>query len=143
MSKTDVGAAHERLRPDGVAHQVVAVERDVERAGRHLVTGDLAQARGDTPRQRHAAFADADERELVDRAVALDDLVRDARQRPLHAVGIHDYRHGGPPSNCGLQIADCRLKIDADCADCAGVQRRASWQTSLRSLGTAFKEPDV
>ena len=33
-------------------------------------------------RQRHAAAADADQRQLLDAAVALEDLVRDPRQRP-------------------------------------------------------------
>ena len=28
--------------PTGVPHQVVAIERDVERAGRHVDAGDLA-----------------------------------------------------------------------------------------------------
>ena len=35
----NLGAADDRLRADGVAHQVVAIERDVERAGRHVVRG--------------------------------------------------------------------------------------------------------
>ena len=42
----NLGAAHDRLRPDGMAHQVVAVERDVERAGRHLVAVDVAAGFG-------------------------------------------------------------------------------------------------
>ena len=42
--------------PTGVAHQVVAVERDVEGAGRHLVAGDLAgsAARGAARAARRA-----------------------------------------------------------------------------------------
>ena len=44
-----------------------------------------------TPRR-----ADADQRELLDAAVALENLVRDARQRPAHAIGIHHDRHGSP-----------------------------------------------
>ena len=35
----------------------------------------------EAPGERHAARADADERELVDAAVALENLVRDARER--------------------------------------------------------------
>ena len=34
----DLGAADERLRADGVPHQVVAIERDVERAGGNVVS---------------------------------------------------------------------------------------------------------
>ena len=90
------GAPHHRLRPHRLAHQVVAVERDVERAGRHVAAGDLAQRGGDAARQRHPARADADERELVEAAVPLDDLMGDARQRPRHAVGVHYLRHSRP-----------------------------------------------
>ena len=92
----DLGAADDRLRPDGVAHQVVAVERDVERAGRHLVLVDLADRARQAPGDRHAARPDADQRQLLDAAVALENLVRDARQRPAHAVGVHYDGHGGP-----------------------------------------------
>ena len=63
--KRNLGAAHDRLRPDGMAHQIVAVERDVERAGRHFVAVDLRQAARNPPRERHAAGADADQRELA------------------------------------------------------------------------------
>ncbi len=50
------------------------------------VLDDLREA----PRQRHAARADADERELVEAAVALEDFVRDARERAAHPVRIED-----------------------------------------------------
>ena len=74
-------------------HQVVAVERDVERAGRDLVAVDLADRLREPPGDRHAARADADERQLVDAAVALDDLVRDAGRATRHAIGVEGYRH--------------------------------------------------
>ena len=38
---------------------------------------------------------EVDERQLVKPSVALDDLVRDARQRSRHAIGVHHDRHGG------------------------------------------------
>ena len=79
---------------DGGAHQVVAVERDVERAGRNLVLVDLADRVRQAPGQRHAARADADERERLEPAIALEDLVRDARQRPLDPHRVHYDRHG-------------------------------------------------
>ena len=44
-------------------------------------------------RERHAARPDADQRELLDAAVALEDLVRDARQRATDAVGVHYDSH--------------------------------------------------
>src|SRR4029079_11917271 len=89
----DVGAAHERLRADGLPHQIVAVERDVERAVWDGLAGDPLELGRNAARQRHAALADADDREVVHTAIALDDLVRDAHERARHAIGIHDYRH--------------------------------------------------
>ena len=80
--------------PTGVAHQVVAIERDVERAGRHVVAVDFLERAGEPPGERHAARADPDERQLVEAAVALENLVRDARQRARHAIGVHYLRHG-------------------------------------------------
>ena len=77
----DIGAAHERLRADGLPHQIVAVERDVERSGRDDLAGDPLELGRNASRQRHAALADADDREVVHTAVALDDLVRDAHER--------------------------------------------------------------
>ena len=49
------------------------------------------------PGERHAARADADERDLVEAAVALEDFVRDARERAGHAVGVHHLGHGHLP----------------------------------------------
>ena len=80
--------------PTGVPHQVVAIERDVERAGRHVVAVDLLERAREPPGDRHAARADADERELVEAAIAFEDFVRDARQRARHAVGVHHLGHG-------------------------------------------------
>ena len=58
--------------------------------------GDPLELGRNAARQRHAALADADERQVVDAAVALEDLVRDARERARHAIGIHDDRHKEP-----------------------------------------------
>ena len=89
----NLGAADDRLGADRVPHQVVAVERDVEGAGGHLVLVDALRMAGEPPGERHAARADADQRQLLQAAVALEDLVRDARQRPPDAVGVHHDRH--------------------------------------------------
>jgi hypothetical protein len=97
IENRDVGEPDERLRPDRVPHQVVAVERDVEDADRHVGAGDLVDGGGQAPGQRHAAGADADEGQLLDAAVALDDLVGDAGQRPRHADGVDHQRHAKPP----------------------------------------------
>ena len=96
----NLGLADQRLRADRGAHQVVAIERDVERADGDVVAGDLALSRGDAPRERHAAAAHADEREIGQTAVAFEDFVGDARERARDALRIHDYRHIIPL--CGL-----------------------------------------
>ena len=45
-----------------------------------------------------------DERELVEPAIPLENLVRDSGQRTRHAIGIHDLRH--QPSLRPQQSAD-------------------------------------
>ena len=45
------------------------------------------------PGERHAAGLEADQRELVEAVVALDDLVGHPPERPVHVVGVH---HPGP-----------------------------------------------
>ena len=71
----------------------------------------LADQRRQPPRQGHAARADADKRQLLDAAVALDDFVRNARERPADAVGIHHYRHGTPASRIREYGANGLLRV--------------------------------
>ena len=78
--------ADERLRTDGRAHQIVAVQRDVEGAGRHLVARNVLDEFRDAPRQRHAARANADEGDFFETAVAFEDFVRDSREAAGHPV---------------------------------------------------------
>ena len=118
----NLGAADLRLRPDGVAHQVIAIQRDVERAGRHLMAGDFLQRPGETLGDRHAARAHADERNVVHALVALDDLVSDAGERTADAIRIHYDGHADLSRR--LLSGNARVGID----------------TSSRPLGTTFKE---
>ena len=60
---------------------------------------DLVNRLRNPPGQRHAARPDAHERQLLDAAVALEHLVRDAREGPAHAVGVHHDGHGAPSWN--------------------------------------------
>src|SRR4029453_14683953 len=137
----DVRAPHERLRPHRLTHQIVAVERDGEGAGRHRAAGDLEQLPGDAAGDRHAALADADEREVLDPEIALDDLVRDAGQRARQSIAVHYDGHRD------LEIADCGLRIaDCDCADCAPAARARQVSftfTSLRPRRAALKSASV
>ena len=80
----------------GADVDVVAVEGDVE-----LTEGDLgARELGDPPAQalgdRDATRVDPDQRDVLELGVALDDLVRDPRQRALDRLGIENgFRFGG------------------------------------------------
>ena len=67
---------------------VVAVEGDVELAEVELGAGALGDEPPQPLRERHAARVDADERDRVEVLVALDDLVRDARERPLDRFAV-------------------------------------------------------
>ena len=86
-------APNHRLRPDGVPHQVVAVERDVERSGRHVDAGEVPERLGQARRQRHASRADADERQALDAAVVFDNFVGDADEASRDAVRVHHNGH--------------------------------------------------
>ena len=94
--EVELGGADERLRRErrlaAADGDVVAVEGDVDGAERGRVAGALLDQPGEPVRERDAAGLDADEGELVELRVALDDLVRDARQRP----GERRRRRGGP-----------------------------------------------
>jgi len=89
----NVRAAYQRLRPDRLAHQVIAVERDVEGSRRHVAASDLVQLLRNPTGDGHAPLANADEGQVVDAAIALDDLVRDARQRARQAIAVHHDGH--------------------------------------------------
>jgi hypothetical protein len=80
----DVRLAHDRRVPD--AGQVVAVERDVDRAERDVGAFVRADRLADTGRERVTARADADDGESGEVTVALDDLVRDPRDGAADVV---------------------------------------------------------
>ena len=114
----NLGAPDERLRADGLAHQVVAIQRDVERAGGHVGIRDAIELHGNPSRQRDAALADADERQVIDAAVALDNLVGDARERSRHAVGVHHDWHGASGS-AKLEVLSAKCSEWSEkCAKC-------------------------
>ena len=69
---------------------VVAVEGDVDGAERGLDAGALLDQAREPPRERDAARVDADERDVVEVRVALDDLVGDSRKGPPEPVGVEE-----------------------------------------------------
>ena len=87
----------QRLRTDGVAHQIVAVQRDVERAGGYLVATELANRLREPPRNRYAARANPHEGQLVNAAVALENFVGNPGERTPDTVRVHYHGHDSPP----------------------------------------------
>jgi hypothetical protein len=76
----------------GADVNVVAVEGDVELAEGDLGAAQLLDPPAQPLRERDAARVDADESDLGEVGVALDDLVRDPRQRLRDRLGIEDGR---------------------------------------------------
>ena len=87
-----VGHLGRAERRDRTQADVVAVERDVERAVDGLAVLERRDRRGQAPRQRNAARVQADEHDVLGAVIALDDLVRDASQRPAEIGGVEDLR---------------------------------------------------
>ena len=77
-------------------HEIVAVQRDVQRARRHVALADLLDDSRQAPRNRDAARPDPDERQVVEPMATLENLVGNAGQRSAHAVGIHYDGHIAP-----------------------------------------------
>jgi hypothetical protein len=75
-------------------HDVVAVERDVNGSERGLDAAPLGDEVLEPPRKRDAARVDPDERELGQVVGALDELVREPRQRPRQAVSVENLARG-------------------------------------------------
>src|SRR5262249_60605911 len=93
--------AYERLRAArrrrAADVDVVAVEGDVELAEVELEAGALLDQPAEALGERDAAGVDPDERDRVELVVPLDDLVGDARERPLDGLGVEQNptgRHG-------------------------------------------------
>src|SRR5207237_9526162 len=116
----------DRLRVErrlAAAHlDVVAVEGDVDRAKGGCDAGTLFDEAAQALRERHAAGVDADERDLVEVGVPLDDLVGDPGERPGEAVLVQEglpgaadrRRHATPfrPSWTGLKGLGPRASLD-------------------------------
>ena len=80
----DLRLTHDRCVAD--PGQVVAVERDVDRAQRDVNALVRPDRRLDARRERVAARANTDDGEMGKIPVALDDLVRDPRDGPADVV---------------------------------------------------------
>jgi hypothetical protein len=84
---------HDGLGGGVAPRQVVAVEADVDVAERHRLPDQLGDQVAQPRCQHGAATVDSDDREPRGRRGAgrlLDDLVRDAHQRPPHVLAIED-----------------------------------------------------
>ncbi len=126
----NLGAADDRLRPDGVPHQVVAVERDVERAGRHVDAGEslaaapASRAASGTPRARMPTSARSSTPRLRSRiSCAMRVRLRDTRSASI-TTGMATPGPWSPTGRGdGREFETCR---------------RAAW-TSSRTRRTALK----
>src|SRR6185437_9830875 len=95
----DIGWTDHGTRPDGL--QIVAIERDVERATRDVHVLALLHHGGETIGELHAAALDANEHEAVGAIIELDDLVCHAAERAIHGPRIE---HGGGGRGHGGEI---------------------------------------
>jgi hypothetical protein len=73
-----------------VLAEVVAVHRDVERADRDLGPLDLRDPLADPAREVYTAGRDAEQHQVIEALVALEDLVGDAGQCPGDVTGVQD-----------------------------------------------------
>jgi hypothetical protein len=69
---------------------VVPMEGDVELAEGDLGSAQLRDPAAQPLGERNAARVDADERDAAEVGVALDDLVRDPRQRAFDRLGVEN-----------------------------------------------------
>jgi hypothetical protein len=120
------GRADERLRVprrlSGANVDVVTVEGDVELAEGDLGPAQLGDAVAQPLGERHTARVDADERDALEVWVALEDLVRDPRQRALDRLGVEN----------GLGFRGLRA---------GGVARDAAFRTLGLCPGVRLKGP--
>ena len=72
--------------------QVIAVERDVQLADRHLRAFDLLNPSRQPVCEVHPPGPDPDERDFLGAFIPLQNLVGDARQCPRHLTRIHHER---------------------------------------------------
>ena len=132
----DVG---HRLGQDGAQADVVAVEGHVEAADVEAVGAlDLAQHLGHLRGQGDPAGLEADQDDVVDAAVALDDLVRHARQGALDVGGGQDLGVGHEHAPEGSRMTALAFGHCSSCrVSLTGLTSRSGAQPSARPDGAA------
>ena len=83
----NVGGVHHRLLADG--GEIVAIEIDIQNADRNFALFERFDLASQSLRQRHAAAADADERQLVQIRGFFQNFVRQPDQRPVDFGRAH------------------------------------------------------
>ena len=105
----------------GLAAQVVAVHRHVERADGDAAGLETLEDRGDAVGEHHPARGDAEEDEIGAAAIGLEDLVRDAGQSPrdisLLQHGARQHLTSFPASLDGLKGGRFRIRLAASRAE--------------------------
>src|SRR5438105_1554357 len=93
--EVELGGADDGLRVEGrlapANPDVVAVERDVDGPERDLLLAPLRDQPAQAVGERPTARLDADERDLVEIRVPLDDLVGDPRGRPVERDLVQEH----------------------------------------------------
>jgi hypothetical protein len=92
--KVELRRANDRLcalrRLAGSHLDIVAIEGDVEVAELELPTAEVRNQRPESLCERHPARLDPYQCDALELRVALDDLVRDPRERPLDRLGVEE-----------------------------------------------------
>ena len=97
--EVELRVAHDGLcvprRPAGANVDVVAVKGDVQLAEREQLSRALFDEAAQAMRERNAARVDTDECHRAEVLVALDDLVRDAGERPADRLVVEQIFDAG------------------------------------------------
>ncbi len=107
-------------RPRGLDVEVIAVQRDVQRAARHVDAGELADLVGDPGGQRHTAGRNAEEddarRVRVVQCGLFDDLMSDAGDGTADVGGGHQFPVGARRAH-GETLTSFSASLDGSLKD--------------------------
>ena len=112
-----------------VAHDIVAVEADVERAHRGTLALDLLDLGREAVGEGLSAANDANHLDVLRALVVLDDFVSDARDGTLHGLLVHDdglepwLSHGTPFKKKDARTDVSRHETSHDGRPCVWVGR--------------------
>ena len=86
--KVNIGAMHHRVVTK--RGKVITVQGNVKHAYRHFAVFNSVNFGGNALCQRYAACADADDNNVLNAFVFLDNFVRNADKRPSDGFAVHN-----------------------------------------------------